>query len=141
MLPEGTESFDRKDGVWVTSYEHAISIARYVRFLITTVASVKSSNSHTDEEWTRIRDYMLSDSFQHRIHTHLSAVKNLRDMLVTEQRTSTLRWTRQQKQIDKLDANIVNFYGELKDIVHNLPELEEVDLPLLEDENEQETLI
>jgi hypothetical protein len=143
VLPEESVSFDRKDGVWITDYQHAVGIARNVRFLIITVAKVKSGTSHTDEDWTKIRDYMLSDSFQHRMHTHLDAVQNLRDMLETEKRTSTLRWTRQQKQIDKLDSNIVNFYGELKDIVHNLPELEEFETPLLgegEDE-EQETLV
>ncbi len=142
VLPNDTEGFDRKDGIWITDYEHALSIARYVRFLITTIATVKSSTSHTDEDWSKIRDYMLSDAFQHRMHTHLNAVKNLRDMLVTEQRTSTLRWTRQQKQIDKLDSNILNFYGELKDIVHNLPELDDSDIQLLSpaDEDSNETL-
>ena len=87
---------------------------------------------------------MLSDSFKHRMQTHFDAVKNLREMLETEKRTSTLRWTRQQKQIEKLDSNTINLYAELKDIVHNLPELEEIELPLLQsenDENEQESFI
>lgn len=143
VLPESSEGFDRKEGIWITNYENAVSIARYVRFLITSVYSVKSSASHTDEDWSKIRDYMLSDAFQHRMHTHLNAVKNLRDMLVTEQRTSTLRWTRQQKQIDKLDSNIINFYGELKDIVQNLPELSEVEITMLEsgDEDEQDSFL
>ena len=87
---------------------------------------------------------MLSDSFKHRMQAHFDAVKNLREMLETEKRTSTLRWTRQQKQIDKLDANTVNFYAELKDIVHNLPELEEIEVPMLlseNDENEQDSFL
>jgi hypothetical protein len=144
VLPEDASSFDRKDGVWITSYEHAISIARYVRFLITTVAKIKSSTSQTDEEWTKVRDYMLSDSFKHRMQAHFDAVKNLREILETEKRTSTLRWTRQQKQIEKLDSNTINLYAELKDIVHNLPELEEIEVPLLQsdnDEDEQESFI
>lgn len=144
VLPEGTNAFDRKDGIWITTYEHAIGIARYVSFLIKTVAKVKSGATQTGEDWTKIRDYMLSDSFRHRMRAHFDSVKSLREMLVTEMRTSQLRWTRQQKQIDKLDSNTVNFYAELKEIVSNLPELEELETPLLEggkDEADQETLI
>lgn len=142
-LPSNAESFDRKDGVWITTYEHAISIARYVRFLITTVSKVKSSASQTDEDWTKVRDYMLSDAFTHRMRAHFDAVKNLRDVLETEKRTSTLRWKRQHAQIDKLDSNTVNFYAELKEIMSNLPELEELEVPLLEEGevNEEDSLV
>jgi hypothetical protein len=143
VLPEGITNFDRKDGVWITTYEHAISICRYVRFLVTTIASIKSSTSQTDEEWGQIRDYMLSDSFRHRMQAHFDGVKALRDGLDAEKRTTLLRWKKQESQIEKLDTNTTNFYGELKAIVSNLPEIKGVDAPLLEDgsEEDQEALI
>ena len=143
VMPEGSASFDRKDGIWITTYEHAIGICRYVRFLITTVSSIKSSTSQTDEDWGQIRDYMLSDSFKHRMQAHFDGVKALRDGLDAEKRATLLRWKKQESQIEKLDTNTTNFYGELKAIVSNLPEIKGVDVPLLEDGNEedQETLI
>lgn len=144
VLPDDSVSFDRKENVWITNYEQAISIAKYVRFLINAIYKMKSSTSQTNEDWTKVRDYMLSDSFKHRMQAHFDAVKNLREMLDTEKRTSTLRWVRQQKQIDKLDSNTVNFYAELKDIVHSLPELEEIETSLIEtdsNENEQDSII
>lgn len=143
VLPNGVNNFDRKDNVWVTTYEHAINIARYVRFLITSVHNAKSSSSHTEEEWEAIREYMLSDSFKHRMQAHFDGVKSLRDSLEAEKRATTLRWKKQETQINKLDMNTVNFYGELKSIVTNLPELEEIETPLLadgEDESNEQTL-
>lgn len=143
VLPNGMNNFDRKDGVWVTTYEHVINIARYVRFLITSVHNAKSSSSHTEEEWSAIRDYMLSDSFKHRMQAHFDGVKALRNSLEAERRATTLRWKKQESQISKLDMNTVNFYGELKSIVSNLPELEEIETPLIAesaDENSNETL-
>lgn len=136
-LPEGTTNFDRKDGVWITTYEHAISICRYVRFLITTVASVKSSVGQSEEEWGQIRDYMMSDSFKHRMQAHFDGIKSLRDSLDAEKRSTILRWKKSESQIEKLDTNTTNFYGELKAIVKNLPEVDDVDSPLLEDGNEE----
>ncbi len=137
-LPNGAANFDRKDGVWITTYEHAISICRYVRFLITTVASVKSSVGQTEEEWGQIRDYMMSDSFKHRMQAHFDGIKSLRDSLDAEKRATILRWKKSESQIEKLDTNTTNFYGELKAIVKNLPEVDAVDSPLLEDGNEDE---
>jgi hypothetical protein len=142
-LPDSIESFGREEGVWITNYENAVNVARYISFLIKSLSKIKSGTSQSGEDWTKVRDYMLSDSFKHRMQAHFDAVKNLREMLETEKRTSTLRWVRQQKQIDKLDSNTVNFYAELKDIVHNLPELEEIETPLLTegDEDDQNSLI
>lgn len=144
ILPDGAETFDRKDGVWITTYEHAIAICRYVRFLITSIASVKGSASQTDEEWGLIRDYIMSDSFRHRMQAHFDGVKALREGLDAEKRSTILRWKKQESQIEKLDSNTLNFYGELKAIVSNLPELKGVDSMLLddgEDETEQESLL
>jgi hypothetical protein len=144
VLPDSSVSFDRKENVWITNYDQAISIAKYVRFLINATNKIKSSTSQTEEEWTKVRNYMLSDSFKHRMQTHFDAIKALKEMLETEKRTSMLRWKRQQAQIDKLDSNTVNFYAELKEIVNNLPELEELETPLLSngiDEKEQESFI
>lgn len=137
ILPQNGPSFDRKDGVWITTYEHALSICRFVRFLITTVSAVKSSASQTEEEWGMIRDYIMSDSFKHRMQAHFDGIKALRDTLDAEKRATMLRWKRQENIIEKLDANNTNFYGEIKAIVSNLPEIKGIDSPLLGQGNEE----
>ncbi len=135
VLPENMKNFDRKDGIWITTYEHAIGICRYVRFLVTSVYSVKSTAIQTEEEWAKIRDYMLSDSFKHRMQAHFDGIQALREGFDAEKRATMLRWKKQEAQIEKLDTNTINFYGELKAIVSELPEIEEVDT------NEQKTLV
>lgn len=127
VLPNEVKNFDRKDGVWLTTYEHALGICRYVRFLITTVATVKSSATHTEEEWGQIRDYMMSDSFKHRMQSHFDNVNALRVSLDAEKRSTVLRWKKQEVLIEKLDTNTTNFYGELQSIVPNLPEIKGID--------------
>ncbi|MBI4080720.1 MAG: DUF2130 domain-containing protein [Candidatus Levybacteria bacterium] len=139
-LPDGVKIFDRREGVWVTSYEHAISTCRFIRFLITTVSAMKLSASQTDEEWGRVRDYMLSDSFKHRMQTHFDGIRVLREGLDAEKRATILRWKKQETQIEKLDTNTTNFYGELRAIVPDIPKIEGVDAHLLEDSNETETI-
>ncbi|HSX09638.1 MAG TPA: DUF2130 domain-containing protein [Candidatus Saccharimonadales bacterium] len=123
VLPADSHNFDRKEGVWITTYEHAINICRYVRFLITSIASVKSSANHTEEEWSQIRDYMMSESFRNRMQSHFDNINVLRSLLEAEKRSTILKWKKQESIIEKLDRNTINFYGELKTIVPNLPEI------------------
>ncbi len=123
VLPADSTHFDRKDGIWITTYEHAINICRYVRFLITSIASVKSSASHTEEEWGQIRDYMMSEAFKNRMQSHFDTINSLRLLLDSERRSTMLKWKKQESIIEKLDRNTTNFYGELKSIVPNLPEI------------------
>lgn len=143
VMPDGMTNFDRKDGIWISTYEHAIGICRYIRFLITSMSSVKSSASQTEEEWGRIRDYMLSDSFKHRMQAHFDGIQALRTGFDAEKRATMLRWKKQEAQIEKLDINTINFYGELKAIVSDLPEIKGVDSFTLEDgdQDAQESLL
>jgi hypothetical protein len=126
-LPNGTNSFDRKDGIWIAKYEHAISLGRFVRFLLTNVSIVKSSASHTEDEWGKIRDYMTSDTFRHRMQAHFEGIKSLRDTLDAEKRATMIKWKKQESIIDKMDSNTTNFYGELKTIVSQLPQIDNID--------------
>lgn len=137
VLPQDSAHFDRKEGIWITTYEHAINICRYVRFLITTIASIKSSADHTEEEWGQLRDYMMSESFKNRMQMHFDTIHQFRELLDAEKRSTILKWKKQESYIEKLDRNTTNFYGELKTIVTNLPELNGVDTLLLDDDKDK----
>ncbi|OGH16597.1 MAG: hypothetical protein A3C22_01325 [Candidatus Levybacteria bacterium RIFCSPHIGHO2_02_FULL_37_10] len=127
-VPSEITNFDRKEGVWITKYEHAISVCRYVRYLITNLTVIKSSSSHTREDWGKIRDYFMGDTFKYIMQAHFDGVKTLREILDAEKKSSLLKWKRQEDQIEKLDSNNINFYGDLKGIVGNsLPQIKGID--------------
>lgn len=140
-LPGGVTLFDRQEGVWITTYQYALTTCRFIRYLITTTSAMKLSTSQTDEEWAKVRDYMLSDAFKHRMQTQFDSVKTLREVLDAEKRASILRWKKQEAQIEKLDNNMVSFYGELREIVPDIPKVDGVHSLLLEEgANETETI-
>ena len=140
-LPGGVTLFDRQEGVWITTYQYALTTCRFIRYLITTTSAMKLSTSQTDEEWGKVRDYMLSDAFKHRMQTQFDSAKTLREVLEAEKRTSILRWKKQEAQIEKLDNNMVSFYGELREIVPDIPKVDGVNSFLLEEgSGETETI-
>jgi hypothetical protein len=71
----------------------------------------------------------MGDTFKYIMQTHLDGVKNLKELLDIEKRSTMLKWKKQEEQIDKLDSNNINFYGDLKGIVGNsLPQIKGLDV-------------
>lgn len=129
VLPNDSHSFDKKDGVWIAEYEHALSLGRFVRFLLIKLASIKKTLiTHTDERLIRISDFIMSDAFNHKMRAHFDSIKNLNETLDAEKRSAMLRWKKQESIINNIDSNITNFYGELKAIVPQLPQIEGVEV-------------
>jgi hypothetical protein len=123
ILPNEVKSFHRLDGVWVTSYEYAIHIARTVRFILLKVAATRASASHQDGELRRIYEYITSESFRHKFEAHFEAVKALRDDLASEKRLTEIRWKKRETHIDRLDRSASQMYGELQGVI---PELSDI---------------
>lgn len=68
---------------------------------------------------------------------HFDTIHQFRELLDAEKRSTILKWKKQESYIEKLDRNTTNFYGELKTIVTNLPELNGVDTLLLDDDKDK----
>ena len=84
---------------------------------------------------------MMSDSFKHRMQTHFDSVNTLRVGLDAEKRATILRWKKQEFLIEKLDTNTTNFYGELRAIVANLPEIKGIDTLISDGQEKDETTL
>lgn len=128
VLPDGIKGFHRKDSVWISNYEYALHTARNVRFLILTVAAVKSSASHKDEELRAIYQYITSEAFKHKFEAHFEAVGALREDLAAEKRATEIRWKKREAQIDRIDRSSSQMYGELQGIAPELPDIKTLSL-------------
>ena len=129
VLPSDIKSFHRKDNVWISNYEYAIHTARTLRFLVLSIAVAKSAVNHNDNELKAIRDYIISDAFRHKFESHQESVNALREGLTADKRATEIRWKKQEVQIDRLDRNSSQMYGELQGIIGDeLPDIKTPDL-------------
>jgi len=117
ILPGEVKSFHYLERVWVTNFEYAIHVARIVRFLLLKTAAVKTSTSHTDEDLEKVRDYLLSDAFRHKINMHHDTINLMMEELTSEVRLTQIRWKKREAQIKSLDTNIAQLDGELQGIM------------------------
>ncbi|MDP3988005.1 MAG: DUF2130 domain-containing protein [Candidatus Levybacteria bacterium] len=140
ILPEQIKHFDRQEGVWVCSYDHAILLANVLRDGLFQVAIAKSSASHKDDKLQDIYDYITSEAFRHKIEGHFESVRDLKEDLDTEKRAMERIWKKREIQIQRLDKSTSQMFGELQGIAGPaLPSIKSLEINSGDDDDNNET--
>lgn len=116
-LPKEITSFGFVDGVLVTSYVYAISLAIIVRRGIMQTAAAKSAATNKDETLEMVYQYLQSDAFRHRIEGYVESIGMMKIDLDSEKRSMERIWKRREMQIIKAESSIVKLAGELEGIM------------------------
>lgn len=116
-LPKEITNFGFVDGVLVTTYPYAISLAVLVRRGLMQTAAAKSAAESKDETLEMVYQYLQSDSFRHRIEGYVESISTMRIDLDSEKRSMERIWKRREMQIVKAESSISKLAGELEGIM------------------------
>ncbi len=138
-LPEKLQNSGLVNGIWVTSYRDALTVATTIRLLLMKVAAAKSAAENKDEKLEDLYQYITSDNFRHKIESQLESFIELKADLDSEKRSMEKNWAKRETQLLRLERNTSKIFGELQGIAGPaLPSIKLLDGP--ETENEQEEL-
>ncbi len=136
-LPKEISSFGFVDGVLVTTYPYAISLAVIVRRGLMQTAAAKSAAESKDETLEMVYQYLQSDSFRHRIEGYVESISLMKVDLDSERRSMERIWKRREMQILKAESSISKLAGELEGIMGSaFPAIKQLTLDSGEDEEE-----
>ncbi len=136
-LPEKLQNSGLVNGIWVTSYRDALTVATTIRLLLMKVAAAKSAAENKDEKLEDLYQYITSDNFRHKIESQLESFIQLKTDLEAEKRSMEKNWAKRETQLSRLEKNTSNLFGELQGIAGPaLPAIKLLDGP----ETEQEEL-
>lgn len=136
-LPKDIKSFGFVDGILVTSYSYAISLAILVRRGIMQTAAAKSAAENKDETLEMVYQYLQSDAFRHRIEGYVESISLMRSDLDSERRSMERIWKRREMQIVKAESSISKLAGELEGIMgSSFPTIKNLSLESGMDEDE-----
>lgn len=116
-LPKEIQNFGFVDGVLVTSYSYAISLAVIVRRGIMQTAAAKSAAANKDETLEMVYQYLQSDAFRHRIEGYVESISIMKVDLDSEKRSMERIWKKREMQIVKAESSIAKLSGELEGIM------------------------
>ncbi len=137
VLPQAIVHFGFHDGIYVSTPEAALNLARILRFQIIKLASAKALEEGKSEKKEVIYNYLCGPEFRGRVEAIVESSVAMRDVLEKEKRALTKIWAEREKQIDRVASNMVGMYGDMQGIAGRaLPQIKSLELPSGEEELE-----
>jgi hypothetical protein len=89
------------DGIWVTDYPHAPTLAAGLREAVTTAWRHKLANAGRDDDAAKVYDYITTGGFADRYTEAERALDAQLETLRKEKRYYTQSWAQREQQIER----------------------------------------
>jgi len=142
VLPEGVESFDLVDGVWVTSPRTAIPVAIALRQTLIDLHCARQSSEGQQTKMELVYQYLTGPRFRHRVEAIVEKFADMQEDLDKERRMMTKQWAKREEQIRCVIESTAGMYGDLQGIAgKSIQEIEglEIRALALTDDNKEIT--
>ena len=128
-LPKGCTRFTMIDGVLVTDFACASSLAMVLRANLLQLAHARNAASSKEEKLELLYRYLSGVEFRQRVEAVVDAFSAMRKDLEQERRAAERQWARRAKQIDAVTFNVSGMYGDLQGLMPALPSIGLLELP------------
>jgi hypothetical protein len=135
VLPDGLKYSGLYNGIYVASPESAISLAKVLRVHIIKMANVKAQELGKSDKKDLIYNYLCGTEFRGRVEAIIEASVLMKKTLDREKRAYTKIWSEKEKQIERVETNMIGMYGDMQGIVgRTLPQIKNLELEAGEEE-------
>ena len=128
-LPRGCTRFTFIDGVLVTDFGCAGSLAAVLRANLCQLAQARSAAVNKEEKLELLYRYLSGVEFRQRVEAVVEAFTAMRHDLERERRAAERLWAKRARQIDAVTLNVSGMYGDLQGLVPALPSIARLELP------------
>ena len=130
MLPENIKNFAFDKGVWITDIQSAVGLACALRHHLINVYSVYIANKGKAEKAEIVYNYLISNGFKQRIEVWVDYFKSRKEEIEKERVYFTKKWSKEEKNIQRVMDTTVGIYGDLQGLAGNaLPKVQYLELP------------
>ena len=124
-----------KNGVWIVSFNLAISLAQLLRKNLLDIGYQKAVATHKDEKATDLYEYITSHEFRQQVEAMVESYFQMKTQISKERVAYEKMWQTREKQVDKLFRSTGNIVGAIQGEVGQTA-LPIKGLELLESEND-----
>jgi hypothetical protein len=128
-LPKWCAKFAFSEGVLITNFTYAASLASVLRANLWQLAQVRSAAINKEEKLELLYRYLSGVEFRQRVEAVVEAFAAMRQDLDRERRAAERQWARRARQIDAVTFNVAGLYGDLQGLVPALPSIPILELP------------
>lgn len=131
-LPPGLDGSGLVDGVWVTDYQHALTLAAGLREAVVTAWRYKLASAGREDTASKVYDYVATGGFADRYAAAERALDAQLETLRKEKQYYARSWAQREQQIDKTRTNLTGMVADLILVGAELPATALAELPPVE---------
>jgi len=129
-LPEGIETFDVIDGVWITHPRSLLPVATVLRHTLLQVSNARLISEGQQTKAEMVYQYLTGPLFRQRVEALVESFSSMQDDLDKERKVIMKQWAKRQQQIDRVMGATVGMHGDLQGIAgKSIQEIEGLELP------------
>jgi hypothetical protein len=131
-LPQGVETFDVVDGVWVAHPRVIVPVATVLRNTLLEVSSARLINEGQQTKAEMVYQYLTGSRFRQRIEAIVESFSCMQEDLDKERKAITKHWAKRSEQIERVMNATVGMYGDLQGIAgKSIQQIEGLEFPAL----------
>jgi hypothetical protein len=128
-LPGGMDSSGTVDGIWVTGYRHALTLAAGLREAVTTAWRHQLANAGRDDAAAKVYNYIATGGFADRYAAAERALDAQLEILRKEKRYYSQAWAQREQHIERTRLNLAGIVADLVCVGAELPSTALAELP------------
>jgi len=142
VLPKDCGYFGQVSGVWVTNPQCAMSLAIALRSQLIEIERTKLAAVGKNEKMEVLYRYLSGSEFKQRVEAVVEAFIEMQEDLQEERRIFERRWSKREKQIQRVISNTSGMYGDFQGLIgaslQSIPALSPRELELPFEDNKAE---
>jgi hypothetical protein len=116
-LPKDIDNFGQLKGVWVTGRSCALSLAAALRCMLIEVSTTRAAAICKNEKMEVLYSYLSGSEFKQRVEAIVESFIEMQEDLQEERRVTERRWSKREKQIQRVITNTSGMYGDLQGLI------------------------
>jgi hypothetical protein len=117
VLPKDCGNFGQVSGVWVTNPQCAMSLAIALRSQLIEIERTKLAAVGKNEKMEVLYRYLSGSEFKQRVEAVVEAFIEMQEDLQEERRIFERRWSKREKQIQRVISNTSGMYGDFQGLI------------------------
>ena len=131
-LPDGIETFDVIDGVWITHPRAILPVATILRHTLLQVSNARLISEGQQTKAEMVYQYLTGPRFKQRVEAIVEAFSSMQEDLDKERKAIMKQWAKRDEQIERVMGATVGMYGDLTGIAgKSIQEIEGLEFPAL----------
>lgn len=128
-MPQGLTNFGFKDGIYVTSYENFLPIAKIMRLKIIELCYAKMAGEGVNDKKEILWKYLTGNEFKQRVEAIIEAFNSMKTVMDKEKLYFTKKWAHEEKLIDMVVNQTIGIHGDLQGLMGAaLPQIKDLEM-------------